>query len=209
MKTTDDFADLGTYSTVVADPPWPYEGGGPVGTGGRGAGFVRQTPSPSASASYDLLSIAQLCAMPVKDHVERNAHLYLWFTNAFAEEAHVIARAWGFAPKTIITWVKTRDADGLPSMKTGYYFRSATEHALFCVRGSLPLRVDSGVATAFLHPRLPHSVKPPKFMALVEECSPPAYLEVFARRPRSGWDSFGNQIEVDPQGDLFDTGAAL
>jgi len=29
---------LSGFRCIVADPPWPYSGDGPVGTGGRGAG---------------------------------------------------------------------------------------------------------------------------------------------------------------------------
>ena len=40
-----------------------------------------------------------------------------------------------------------------------------------------------------------HSVKPDFFYDLIEEQSPGPYLELFARRPRAGWDQWGNQID--------------
>jgi len=136
------------------------------------------------------MSISDLCALhPTAD---TNAHLYLWFTNAFGAEAHQIATAWGFKPKTILTWVKVKP-DGTPSMKTGYYFRGATEHVLFAVRGSLPLQTDAPLPTAWLWPRLGHSIKPDAFFDLVEMCSPGPYLELFSRRARLGWDTWGDQ----------------
>ena len=140
------------------------------------------------------MSIDQLKALPIKACIEPKAHLYLWTTNSFLVEAHEIARAWGFMPKTLLTWVKIKDAVRQePSMKTGFYCRSATEHILFAVRGKLrlsgPLR-----PTAYLLPRLPHSVKPPFFYYLIEEQSPGPYLELFARRSRPHWDSWGNQV---------------
>ena len=96
------------------------------------------------------------------------------------------------------TWTKVKaDDPTTPSMKTGYYFRGATEHAIFCVRGSLKIQTTRGVSTAFLHPRTPHSVKPDAFYALVEECSPGPYLELFARRPRTGWSVWGNEVPCD------------
>ena len=120
---------------------------------------------------------------------ERDAHLYLWTTNAFMVEAHDLATAWGFKQKTILTWVKTRrDDSSRPSMKVGHYFRGATEHCLFCVRGSLRLLAAEGLPTAYLWPRLPHSVKPDAFYDLVEKASPGPYAELFARRARCGWD---------------------
>jgi N6-adenosine-specific RNA methylase IME4 len=107
------------------------------------------------------------------------AHLYLWTTNAFMGEAHDVARAWGFQPKTILTWVKLKLHRLEVSMKTGYWYRSVTEHIVFGVRGSQRL-LGPAVPTAYLLPRLPHSGP---------------YLELFARRLRPGWDPWGNEIE--------------
>lgn len=133
--------------------------------------------------------------MPVCESAEDDAHLYLWTTNTFIVEAHELARAWGFHPITVLTWVKTKHEGELlrVSMKTGYYFRGATEHIIFGVRGSLRLQTKEGLPTAFLWPRLGHSVKPDDFYDLVEKASPGPYLELFARRNRLGWDTWGNE----------------
>jgi N6-adenosine-specific RNA methylase IME4 len=179
------------YRTVVADPPWPYDGRDAFaitvkkdGTRAIGTGLNRH---------YAPMSMEALAALQVP--AGENAHLYLWTTNAFMVEAHALARAWGFEPKTICTWVKTHQGDAeRVSMKTGYYFRGATEHFLFCVRGSLRLKDSAGaLPTAFLWPRQPHSVKPEAFYDLVESASFSPYLELFARRNRLGWDTWGDQ----------------
>lgn len=142
---------------------------------------------------FDTMSIADLCALPVKDLAERDAHLYLWTTNAFMVEAHQIAKAWGFEPKTILTWGKVHQDDRTrPSMKTGYWFRSATEHIVFAVRGSL--RITGALPTLFLWPRIgKHSVKPEAFIDMVEQASPGPYLEMFSRRQRFNWSTWGNE----------------
>jgi N6-adenosine-specific RNA methylase IME4 len=49
-------------------------------------------------------------------------------------------------------------------------------------------KVDS---TWFRWPRGAHSAKPPAFLDLVERVSPGPYVELFARQPRLGWDSWG------------------
>jgi N6-adenosine-specific RNA methylase IME4 len=180
------------YATIVADPPWHYDGGLTFATsntlkGGRSMGAA-------ASLRYPTMPTPEICALPIEKFAARDAHLYLWTTNAFMREAHDVAVAWGFAPKTIITWVKMQAENPMvPSMKMGYYYRSATEHVLFCVRGSLSLR-GPAAPTAFLHPRLPHSVKPARFYEMIEQQSPGPYLEVFARRRRQGWDAYGNEV---------------
>lgn len=185
---------LSKYVTIVADPPWPYKTPGQIGASLQHRPNRDKTLGAGNAGSrsrYGAMEIKDICALRVP--AEDNAHLYLWFTNTFAVEAHQISQAWGFRPMTILTWVKTRQADGQPSMKMGYYFRGATEHVLFSVRGSLRLRAKRAMPTAYLWPRTLHSVKPETFYALVEEASPPPYLELFARKNRLGWDAWGNE----------------
>jgi N6-adenosine-specific RNA methylase IME4 len=194
------FAELNPpYATIVADPPWPYD------TSLKGTSALPHTVKRDGSVArgvddmgYGVMTIADLCAMPVPTIAAKNAHLYLWVTNSFMVEGHEICGAWGFKPKTILTWVKTRqdDADRV-SMKTGYYFRGATEHCIFAVRGSLPLTTTVGVPTAFHWPRIgAHSAKPDAFGDLVEQVSPGPYAELFCRRQRLGWDSWGHGYEL-------------
>lgn len=149
---------------------------------------------------YPVMSMESLKALKVQS--SENAHLYLWATNAFMVEAHELARAWGFKPKTILTWVKVHNNDrSRVSMKTGYYFRGATEHVVFATKGSLRLQDTSiGLPTAYLWPRIgQHSRKPDAFYDLVEHASPGPYLELFARRTRPGWDVWGNEVDSDIQ----------
>lgn len=181
------------FLTIVADPPWPYEnreGGGfdPIAKSKVKDGSRRQRGP--REMGYPPMPMDEILAL--RPPAAENAHLYLWTTNAFMDEAYDVARAWGFKPKTILTYGKVQP-DGRPSMKTGYYFRGATEHALFCVRGSLALATTDALPTLWLWPRLPHSVKPDAFYDLVEKCSPGPYLEMFSRRARLGWETWGNE----------------
>jgi N6-adenosine-specific RNA methylase IME4 len=143
------------------------------------------------------MPMAEIKALPIP--ADDNAHLYLWTTNAFMREAHEVAEAWGFKPKTIVTWVKTKVADRASvSMRMGYYFRGATEHCLFAVRGKMRLNVRN-LPTAFLWPRIgQHSRKPDAFFEMVETATPGPYLELFARRARPGWTVWGNEVDTEP-----------
>jgi N6-adenosine-specific RNA methylase IME4 len=169
------------YHTIVADPPWDYRehrGDGPKGAG----------------AQYPCMKADELGMLPVGSWAEDNAHLYLWVTNAFIVQAHRIAGYWGFEPRTLLTWVKGRIEMGrlVAHIGLGSHFRTATEHVLFCTRGSLNA-LNHDVPTAFIAPRTTHSEKPQTFYDLVEQVSIGPFLDVFARKQRFNWDTFGNE----------------
>lgn len=169
------------YRTIAADPPWRYE-------------LRQHDASHRARAPYPMMSTEELIGLPVGAWAQDNSHLYLWTTNAHMVDAHRIAHVWGFQVKTIVTWAKGRiERDRLiQHMGTGNYFRGATEHVLFCIRGSLPV-LNHDETTLFLAPRTEHSEKPQAFYDKVEHMSPGPYLDVFARKQRFNWDTFGDE----------------
>ena len=171
----------GSFRTIVADPPWDYDR-----TGKRHSG---RSPRPQAQDYYDLMTMDELCELPVANLSNpEGSHLYLWTTNAFIEESHVLARAWGFRPITVITWVKNK-------MGTGWYFRGQTEHIIFAVRGSLPIPAENRSTTVFHADVRKHSEKPESSFTLIEQASPSPRIELFARHYRRGWKVWGNQLE--------------
>ncbi len=158
----------GKYRTILIDPPWDHEG---FSLAGRGAPM------------YAVMGQDELLALPVADWAEDECHLYLWTTNNFWPRALAIMEAWGFAYKTVITWVK-------PRFGLGSYFRSSTEHCLFGLKGKLGTRV-ADIATHFESPLGEHSEKPEAMYQICERASYPPRLEVFARKERDGWESSG------------------
>lgn len=164
------------YRTIVADPPWDV---------GRGPEWASN--GASRPLTYPTMDVAAIGALPVRDFAEKNAHLYIWTINAYVEETYEIARLWGFKPSTLLTWSKRPNGIGL-----GGTYSLTTEHVLFARRGVLPAlsRVDR---TAWEWPRGRHSSKPEAFLDQVEQVSPGPYLELFARRNRLGWDTWGNE----------------
>jgi N6-adenosine-specific RNA methylase IME4 len=173
------------YGTIVVDPPWRYrEAKGIVTRGHRGG---------SAEEHYSTMSNSEIAALPVGALAAPRAHCYLWVTvpRLFGDQHHreippfEILTSWGFEFKTMLTWVKT-GALGL-----GFYFRGQTEHVLFGVRGDLPIPPAQRIPNVFTAAKGRHSEKPPSFLAKVETVSPAPYLELFARQPALGWDSWG------------------
>lgn len=164
------------YSTIVADPPWDV---------GRGPEWASN--GASRPLTYPTMDVDAIAALPVAQLAEKRAHLYVWTINAYVEETYDIVRHWGFKPSTLLTWCKKPNGIGL-----GGTYSLTTEHVLFARRGVCPAaeRVDT---TWWEWNRGKHSAKPEAFLDLVERVSPAPRLEMFARRDRLGWDTWGNE----------------
>jgi N6-adenosine-specific RNA methylase IME4 len=81
-----------------------------------------------------------------------------------------------------------------PQFGLGNYWRNATEVLLLGVKGSLPFR-DHGLRNWVEIKRGVHSRKPDRIRHMIEQVSPPAYLELFAREAVPGWVVWGNAVE--------------
>jgi N6-adenosine-specific RNA methylase IME4 len=158
----------GLFSTIVIDPPWQYDN-----KATRGA----------AVNHYETWTFERLETLEIP--AAENAHLYLWVTNGFLREGFDLLQSWGFDYKTMLTWVK-------PQIGLGNYFRSATEHVLFGLKGSLPTN-GQDVSNWFQADRKKHSEKPELFYDIVEKVSPEPWFEMFARRTRFNWTTWGDQ----------------
>lgn len=179
------------YRTIVADPPWEQKGGARFDGRGNDTRVRREvgtrTNSPTEALPYPTMTVAEITALPVGDLAAADAHLYLWATNRYVERAYDVIRAWGFKPVTLLTWCKPPMGLGL-----GGAFVQTTEHVLFGRRG-LDIRLSRCDTTWWRWSRGPHSTKPDAFLDIVEAVSAGPYVELFARRERLGWDSWGNE----------------
>jgi len=79
------------FPTIYADPPWQY-----ANTSSRAA----------AENHYPTMPLKEICAEPVAELAEENAHLHLWTTNGFLQDAFKVMDAWGFTFKSSLVWVK-------------------------------------------------------------------------------------------------------
>lgn len=170
------------YATIVADPPWPQpkSGGGYPWRAGRPSGEARGN-----RLSYPTMTLPEIegLKIPAAD----DAHLYVWTTQRFLRDTYGIVEAWGFKPNWLLVWAKAPHG-----FNPGGAFGSCCEFVVFAKRGNLkPLtKIERDW---FDWKRGAHSQKPEAFLDLVERVSPGPYLELFARRNRIGWDTWGNQ----------------
>lgn len=176
------------FRTVTLDPPWLERGSGKVKRG--------------ADRHYPLMKTKDMptliTAAPVWSFHE-HAHCYMWVTNNFLPDGLWLMDQLGFVFKTTLCWKK-------PRIGIGQYFRGQHELVLFGTRGK---GMDSSVYTGRRdvssmidanHGFIPgtrsrkHSAKPLEFYDKVEARSHGPYLEMFAREPRKGWTSWGNEV---------------
>jgi N6-adenosine-specific RNA methylase IME4 len=179
------------YRTIVADPPWPffYNGAGWKTNGQTGRRYYQER----SGLGYPTMSVDDICSLPVDDLAEKDAHLYLWIPDSLLVEgtAKKVVEAWGFPVGRLLIWEK-------PSYGLGAFPRSQHEAVMVTRRGSgRPFRIcDVGSVIRWkqlYHRGKVNSAKPEGFLDLVEAASHGPYLELFARRNRLGWDTWGNE----------------
>lgn len=166
----------GPYRVIVVDAPWKF--------------WKRDAdPSTRGRRPYPSMDLAELCALDVASIAHQDCILWLWTTNAhlLAGDALAVLNAWGFKPKTMLTWGKDR-------MGTGDWLRGKTEHCILAVRGN-PTVTLTNQTTLLLVPVRAHSQKPTEFYDLVEAlCPAPRYADLFSRyRHNKSWDCHGDE----------------
>jgi len=217
MSSHPVFAELNPpYATIVADPPWSYAGSTYNGRTAPWRSTSRQT--------YSLMPIDEIAALPVADIATPDAHLYMWAVNPLMHRAFDVVEAWGFQPDTVLTWCKPgpglgagfrANTEHLIVARRGTRGNPVCERCGARARGRrrctceqpvwrsqrtsvAPMRPFKTVGTGswFVAPRGAHSEKPALFADLIEQMSPGPYVELFARSPRLGWDSWGHGYEI-------------
>ena len=180
----------GGWKCVVADPPWAFSSNS------------KAKPGRNAMRHYDVMSLDDIAAMPVKQIVADDAVLAMWITSPLLVlGAHIpIFRAWGFKPTAMgWTWAKlNKRAPGLFHtagdffMGAGYTTRKNCEFVILGKRGK-PGRKSASVRELIVAHVGRHSEKPDEFYRRVEAYADGPRLELFSRRSRPGWTTWGNE----------------
>lgn len=163
------------YRTIVADPPWPLKWRMSPGVGTR-------------HLDYSTMPIAEIAELPIREWAADDCALYLWTTNGFLPEALGLVRIWRFEYQMLWTWCKPTGMGAHP--------RNATEHIVIATRGPVRQKLDRREPQTLnwlCAPTEGHSIKPDAFLDLIERISHGPYLELFARRQRLGWDTWGDE----------------
>jgi N6-adenosine-specific RNA methylase IME4 len=129
----------------------------------------------------------------------KDAVLFLWGTWPLLPDIIRVGESWGFTYKTIANlWVKENRIKDSLFMGMGYWTRSNSEPLLLFTRGK-PKRKSAGVRQVVVSPIRKHSQKPNEVYDAIEALVDGPYLELYARTPRPGWVSVGNELDENPQ----------
>jgi N6-adenosine-specific RNA methylase IME4 len=174
------------YKTIAADPPWKELGGC-----GRGTGNHYETIRDKADILRVMVTAP--CWRPAVV-----SHLWLWTTTTSLRDGIWLMEALGYDYKTFAIWAKlSQQGELIAGM--GQYTRHTFEPILFGVRGNGARKLTPAghgyvdlVETVEKAVRQGHSEKPAEMYQLIERVSlGTPRLEMFARKPRKGWDIFG------------------
>jgi N6-adenosine-specific RNA methylase IME4 len=169
-------------AAILADPPWKF-----VTRSERGEGR-------SANQHYRTEGVEQIKRLPVSQLAADDAVLFLWVLDWCPTQALEVVEAWGFRHKTTaFTWAKLNESGEGWHMGQGYWTRANPEACWLCVRGN-PKRLYDDVRQLVVAPVMEHSRKPDEIYDRIERLVEGPYLELYARRERPGWVSWGDEL---------------
>ena len=174
------------YKIIYADPAWTYDD--KALTGNRGAG-----------CKYDLMTLEDICNLPVSQISDDDCILFIWGTWTHIKEVQQVIESWGFEYKTVgFVWVK-KFATGKNFIGMGNWTRSNTEYCLIATKGN-PKRINAGISQIIESIPDSHSSKPDMVRKrIIELVGDLPRIELFARTKVHGWDVWGNDEKLNLQ----------
>lgn len=163
------------YPIILCDPPWKYD--------------FSNDDADRIENFYPTMTVDEIASLPINTVAMDDSILFLWAPNPKLVEALHVMKTWGFEYRTNAVWSKGR-------IGRGYYFRACHEILLVGVRRKgLPTpRPGDRVPSIIEAPRMEHSAKPEEVYRIIERFWPTLpRLEMFSRKSRKGWASWGNQ----------------
>ena len=176
----------GKYGLILADPAWKHDCH-------HGYFISSKIPYPVMTEDEIVATAPQIDRLAAKD-----CTLFLWVPACLLDVALRVIEAWRFEYHTHWVWHK---AD---RKNPGHYGRADHEDLIIAGRGKCTPTVDPkavfSVSSVQSFPRrgLQHSEKPVEYYELIERLYPGVKkIELFARKRRAGWASWGNETNVN------------
>src|SRR5262245_61157714 len=120
------------YRVILADPPWLFTTWSEAGKG------------KSAERHYPVMSLHEICDIPVANWAADDAALFIWGTWPTIFQTERVINAWGFTYSGLAwEWFKYNPVTNKAAFGCGYGTRKNLEPCLLALRGSPELKSRS------------------------------------------------------------------
>ena len=177
------------YELIYADPPWKQSKGGKKNVRPHSSG----EPLDYNTLTFDEIKehLKQASSL-VSDKYNGSSILFLWTIDKYLFESQKLAEELGYKLHARMIWNKVT---GIPSAFTVRY---GHEYLLYMYKGKfIPIAKEQRgkIHTVFTEQVKEHSRKPDIAYEIIEKLYPDLNkLEMYARRTKSGWDSWGDEL---------------
>jgi len=164
---------VGTYSTIVIDPPWPMKK------------IARDCRPNQVAMDYPIMTEGEIADIVLP--AAKNCHLFLWTTHKFLPMALRVLSKWGFRYVCCMVWHKPGGFQpiGLPQYNC--------EFAVYARQGTPKFTETKAFNTCFSAPRGKHSEKPEGFYDIIRRVTSGRRIDMFGRREIKGFKSWGKE----------------
>jgi N6-adenosine-specific RNA methylase IME4 len=170
------------FKAILIDPPWKFVTRSPKGEG------------RSAGEHYTTTGLDSIKALPVAELAGSDCAMFMWMVDWCPKWAFELIEHWKFEHKTTaFTWAKQNGSGVGWHMGQGYWTRANPEDCWLATRGQ-PQRIYADVRQLIVAPVMEHSRKPDEIHDRIMRLVDGPYLELYARRPRAGWVTWGNEM---------------
>ena len=165
---------------IALDPPWPFD--------------TYNDRSPRVVAShFEPMTIDEIKALPIRRLAATDCAVLMWATWPLMPVWMPVLEAWGVEYSGLgFDWIKL-NADGSLHMGTGYNTRQNPEPCILSKVGS-PLRLNADLDAVIMAQVGAYAEKPDEAYARMERLYGGPYLELFARKPREHWTTWGDEL---------------
>jgi N6-adenosine-specific RNA methylase IME4 len=140
------------------------------------------------------MTFDEIKALPTRALAADDCAVFAWVIWPTMPIWHPVLEAWGVAYSGLaFDWIKLNPSGEGLHWGTGYGTRANPEP---CILGTIgnPLRLDEGVHSVIMAPVGEHSEKPDEAYCRMARLFGGPCLELFARKPREGWTTWGNEV---------------
>ncbi len=194
------------HRVILADPPWKHSRTKSLQDVKTVKEVIGQKRA-RGNLNYRTMTMEDLKDMrPMIDRISApDSFLFMWAVSPMLQEAFDLMEAWGYSYKTFaFVWIKLKPGnDGLlitrpqPIIGTGSYSRANAEFVLLGRKGKARIAIKSKgisqIVFTYGKPKV-HSKKPEEVQDRIERLMPGPYIELFARRERKNWTTWGDQV---------------